>query len=810
MALFGKKGGAKPAKPKKEKKAKKQKQPKQKKGGRRKQKTLIERMGLNETVAAMGLDVLSTVSEEQSAVRELGEDNSQDYMGYTAVAVTEAMLVDAGVTVSDEAFGAFAEALRSEHIKSLLLQNDLDNGILVIIPDESSLEIMADFDFMDELPLQWVVVPFEIEDDSQVVLLDDTTTLAELMDIAVNNRTLAIHNGQMVIDGELPDGEDYDESDDTNVSVDFDDDEDDAPSDDDFDLDDEPMDFDVLDDEPDFDDDVEDVPENNSNNYVPDFDDDDLPDMDDEPELDDLADDDDLFDDSDDFDETSYNDEPIYDDLSDEDELADLSEETAKNEVKRVMERSFYNDELGITVDESLFDLHFDNPDTQILLFDENPTDNSTLSVTLTQMRKDANIELMKQRAMHMQELRSQFNVVMAKSHDQLAEILDYKNERTDIGKKYSQIRLNQERLHDSADDLITKQRQELDAAYNDKRDDVGRHAYNIAVEKYDELHKAQHDAEKARLQDEITIAIDTDADKDVAELYNERRLVASRLFDKATTQALMNLQPIYKKMVESELKLYDQFRVRQDRYLRDNYSNEVLRGQAITEQQRQRAEGDAVRERYEALLAQKAAELEDAHAAANARVEDLNRKHETTLQSTIEEFNNDKKRLEARNESLNKTINELQSNLADVDKRTKSEYQTQLAAKDDIIKGQKEQLVYAEERASKTTKANGGIIAAFVAIALAVGLLGGFVVGHMGSNNNVQAAPANNQPSTIVVTPGGTQQNETPSDNSESEVSSDVAQSDESESEEQSTKESTENSTEASSGTESTQSSDK
>ena len=87
-----------------------------------------------------------------------------------------------------------------------------------------------------------------------------------------------------------------------------------------------------------------------------------------------------------------------------------------------------------------------------------------------------------------------------------------------------------------------------------------------------------------------------------------------------------------------------------------------------------------------------------------------------------------------------------------------------------DIIKSQNEQLAFAEQRASKTAKASGGIIAAFVAVALAVGLIGGFVFGNSSNKSEPQVAtPAQPQP-TVVITQGGNQSeptvSETPSDN--------------------------------------------
>lgn len=763
--VFGRK--SKGAKPEKEKKQKKQKTPKQK--GSNKQKSLIQKMGLNESVATMGLDAFSAVVNDHSAVREIDELG-----GYSAVALTEDALVASGITLGDEDFGAFAETLRTEQVKSLVLKNDLQRNVIILIPDEDSLDIMGEFSFLEVIDFQWAIVPFDIDDDSEAILLDSTVTLAELADIIINESELTVVDNVMIIDGDLGDADggnhsaSFEEADsDFEDEMDLEDDLDEPIADDSGYFDDE--------DDIDFDDDDADMGEDPA--YA--FGDEDDVALEDEEfygDEDEYADDDYDYDGelADEptgdygYDDDTYADDSIYDEPVDE--LADVSQETARAQVHKVLSRTFYNDELGLEVDTSIFDLHFNNDDTQLLLFNEEPTDNSTLGVTLSQMRRDANIELRRQHTMYMQDLRSQFNVIMAQAHDKLVDVLDYKNSETVVGQKYKEIESERANLHVMEDDLVAKDRRSLEAEYERKREEKGQQAYNIAVDKYDELHKSRYEAERAALKDQVVAAIDTSSDKKLAELYDERKLVAHRLFDKSTTQALVDLQAVYKQMAAKELALYDSFRQRQDKYLRSNFSNEVLRGQAIAEQQRQRAEADDVRDQYETLLIQKQKELQTANIEANERIEDLIRKHDTTLEATVQDYVAKLKSVEHRNENLNEQIINLQQSLTTLDDRKKAEYENQLKSKDDIIKSQNEQLAFAEQRASKTAKASGGIIAAFVAVALAVGLIGGFVFGNSSNKSEPQVAtPAQPQP-TVVITQGGNQSeptvSETPSDN--------------------------------------------
>ena len=123
-------------------------------GKKQAQKGIIDSMGLNEAVASMGLSVLEDILEsgEPSAVRKLDE-------GYTAIAVTEDMLQNMDIDVNGPDFGSFANAINSEHIETLLLENDLHNGILVFIPDQDTLDVLGEFSFLEDSVYRWAVIP---------------------------------------------------------------------------------------------------------------------------------------------------------------------------------------------------------------------------------------------------------------------------------------------------------------------------------------------------------------------------------------------------------------------------------------------------------------------------------------------------------------------------------------------------------------------------------------------------------------------------------------------------------------------------
>lgn len=684
----------------------------------------IQSMGLQESVASMVVDELQESEVDSSLVREISD-------GYLVLALTEDALKASGVSVKDEQFGSFSESISSEHIKTIVLADSLSSGVLGIVPSFDTLDILDEYEFLQGTEFTWAIVPYDADDESELVLTEETSTLEQIMDMAYG-------------DTPLPDvvGSDSDSDekghDITFDDVDIDEDDDDIPLDDD----------ELVERHDDFDDLVDDELLDESYDGV-------QPTVSlyDEPVTDN------------DVDEGDVSFDSYYEPTNDDERVADVSimdDVSLEQEVGELTVRTFYNDELGLSVNLDAFDMHFDNMTTNMPLFDETVTDDSELSANLVNMRRDANIELLRYRSKHMQELRSQFGLLLSTAHDKLVEVLDYRSADTTVGKKFKEIERDRYGELSDADSILQIKRKEMTTEYEKRRDDVARQAANVAKEKFDAINRPTFDAERQSLEELVRSQIEVDADLRVSKLHAERKELAQRLYDKSITMALRELQDAFTEMSHDEMEMYDTFRKRLDHYLRNNYTNEVLRAQAIAEQQRQSNEAVLLKQRYDAMLAQKQGEVEAADMKATNRLRELESQQSASMKEARGDFERRLEEYKQRNAMLENSVNSLQKDLTKMDELKSNEFKNQLRSKDDIIASQREQLSYAEERASKTSKTSGGVLAAFVSVALVLGIGCGVAIGVMTAGSSetpvVQQAQPQPQPQQTFVIPGYTQ----------------------------------------------------
>lgn len=682
----------------------------------------IQSMGLQESVASMVVDELQESEVDSSLVREISD-------GYLVLALTEDALKASGVSVKDEQFGSFSESISSEHIKTIVLADSLSSGVLGIVPSFDTLDILDEYEFLQGAEFTWAIVPYDADDESELVLTEETSTLEQIMDMAYG-------------DTPLPDvvGSDSDSDekghDITFDDVDIDEDDDDIPLDDD----------ELVERHDDFDDLVDDELLDESYDGV-------QPTVSlyDEPVTDN------------DVDEGDVSFDSYYEPTNDDERVADVSimdDVSLEQEVGELTVRTFYNDELGLSVNLDAFDMHFDNMTTNMPLFDETVTDDSELSANLVNMRRDANIELLRYRSKHMQELRSQFGLLLSTAHDKLVEVLDYRSADTTVGKKFKEIERDRYGELSDADSILQIKRKEMTTEYEKRREDVARQAANVAKEKFDAIHRPTFDAERQSLEELVRSQIEVDADLRVSKLHAERKELAQRLYDKSITMALRELQDAFTEMSHDEMEMYDTFRKRLDHYLRNNYTNEVLRAQAIAEQQRQSNEAVLLKKRYDAMLAQKQGEVEAADMKATNRLRELESQQSASMKEARGDFERRLEEYKQRNAMLENSVNSLQKDLTKMDELKSNEFKNQLRSKDDIIASQREQLSYAEERASKTSKTSGGVLAAFVSVALVLGIGCGVAIGVMtaGSSETPVVQQAQPQPQQTFVIPGYTQ----------------------------------------------------
>lgn len=772
MKLFGKKGkeavkndSSKQSKAPKEKAIKTKKEKKGRsvkaltkskgaKGGSKKQKGIIESMALNEAVASMGLSVLEKLvdSNEGSAVRSL-ED------GYTVIVVTEDMLKKQDVDIKSADFGSFVNAIASEHIQTFLLKNDLDAGVLVIIPDQDTLDVLDEFEFIQNIVYKWGVIPHDVDDNSTVVQLMNGASIGDLNVIVGENIDLILHQGKIVTPDQLAEMDDEQEMN----EKDNDDDE--------LDIDDEPVGItnsyvaenEHVDDEEDVEDDrPEDIP--NEEEMGIDFGEEaaerDLLDEDgyvpsntyedEEPEPSNTYEDE-----NDDYQEEHTDDQDdVLSDLDDEGVVYDLqSEDEGRQSIIQVLDREFQNDELGVMIQGDAFNQQFG--DINPILFDESISDDSTLSRTVSSMRRNANTQIMKVHNTHMQALRSHFQNSLAGLHDNLVSAVDYRDEKTAFGQRYTAINEDRSAKLQISDDYIAQKREELETTFKQNRESFGERAKREALAKFDDQNKSILTKDKQQVNDDVHSEINVGYDAQVSDLYEDRRDVARRLFDKMTTGLLLELQTIFNDKVKEESDLYERFREDIDAYASENFSDEVLRANALATQQRQHHEADNVRAEYEQMLTVKQRQLEEVNKIASDRVDELEKSHSIAIKDTVADFKHRIQRQDQELKQLREDARVIQSKMVGMDKAKDLEYAQRMKSQADTIESQRQDLAYAKEREGKSGKQSAIMFGATVIVGLAGGLIGGFIIGTSNSGTTVTTeVPQEVAPGTSYTTP--------------------------------------------------------
>lgn len=736
--FFGKKGGdadldEKTSKVKKKQKfAKKRKGKKDKKG--KQPDSLIQLMRIEESVAAASLDVVDSLKDsEGSAIRELDE-------GLLIVAFTNEGLEGTGIDSKDEEFGSFSESLRSETIESIALMNDLKRDVVGIIPSRETLLALSEYNFVQDLVFHWAILPFDVTDDSQLdVYFEQEVTIGDILDVA-NNPTITfeIHDGQIketiATDGEATmtmDGIDGVQDDNLFDGQDDEDDlfpnEDDSFENDSFEPMDEPTDtFDEPMDET-FDESNEPMDSFDDMDSFEPLDDDSMDGMDSIDSFDEVEA---VFDGVDDtFDDN------IDDNMSYEEELEVAN--TIENETKRLTEHTFQNDELGLSINMEIFDDYFDSID--VAQFEVSDKNDGELDRVLNKLRQDANTELRRFRQHNIEELRNKYASSMRDIHIKLTEALDYESYDTIYGEKYQEIHDMYDKEIRDIDRKVAERRDELQAQYNERREEFGEQAKVEAMTRFDMRYRDELESEIRRLHDDIRSDIVTSRDIKIAELLDDRRIIGKRLFDKATASLLRDIQSAFQDIARRELQMYDAFRKDMDAYLRRHFADEVLRAKAEAEKMRQSHEAEAVRKKYEQLLNMRMEEIDELERKAREKIQRMEQMHREQIKELQEDYAEKIRRKEQDNEKLSALLREANQSISMISEQKDKEVEHRMKMYEDTIKAKEREIEYANERANRTQKPFYFIIGAVALVFLALGVLFGFL---FSANKTYQYAP--------------------------------------------------------------------
>lgn len=690
--------------------------------GKKKQQTLIEMMNLSDSVAAASLDSLSQLaSSEKTALRETDE-------GYLIVAVSNELLLGAGfdpLDKNDEDFGSFATAISQETIRVIALPGDVEQGWFGIIPSEDTLATLDEYDFIEGFEMRWAIVPYDLDDDSTLRILDTSTTIDFLFELEDDMGLQPVLDGDDITfdiaeqeEDDLPPVavtalpnessgvvEEPDELDETGYN----------PENEEF--------------ENEFEDDL---PPEQETSYEPDYEEE--PEWtppanaydNHEDELDGFEDEDGVQDDGEDA--------PFRAETPDVSE--DVTEEDAKEAINRIIEHTYSSSELELTIDMAKFDDYFDS--VTIAQFDTTRVDDSQLHAVVQGLRQDANAEIERFHQEHIRSLRNQFTTGMRDIHARLLDTVDHTNEDTVYGQRYTMIEGDFKTAMRNIDMTVAGHANALNEQYEANRNTFAEAARREAVAVYDTRYKSEHDREIRRLKGDVEVEIKSTRDSQLGALYGDRRMIARRIYDKALTHLLQSLQDEYRAIADQELAMFDAFRKNMDTYLRKHHADEVLRSKTIAEKMRQSHEADEVRRTYDQLLATKSRQLEEIEERSRESLRQLENDKRDELERVRKDYEDRVKREEDSSIELRRLLKNANDALTLIGDQKDEENRHLIKTYEDRIASQDKELEYAKSSKDKSMKPMMYLFGALAVGLMIIGILFGFMYGV----NSVEVAP--------------------------------------------------------------------
>lgn len=550
----------------------------------------------------------------------------------------------------DEDKGQIIELISSGRIATFIPQSLLDEEKLVIIPLMTTLDAMNEFEILTNAHYTIAVT----SEDGSVEDTECEASYNDFMQFVMQGGDgmdfLASHGVDWAQDedfGSADEPYDYEEGDDS-----YSDDEDPFGSDDDFDESEE-SDYEVESDA--------DIPFSGEDDVE--YDDDDA-----------------------DEGESVYDEEPPVEDVEDEGEPDVVTDEAPvepdvevpDEAVEKAITRRFYSDDLGLEVTTESFDAQFLHANTYVP-FDENRGE-GWLNNYLNELSKDANVEMRHLHNTNLFEMREMFYDLLSKHCEQIQRDLDETDESTQYGQIMSALRDKRAERIDDVPAIVSRRRQDIDGAWNRALAQVGEDASRAAQQQYRDRYGKQHDEQVFRIEPTIRREIEDEYQDAVREVREERRADASKRLDYGITETLAEVSKIYMERLQNEREVYAGHRKRIADFLDDNRKDDIVHSQVLAEELAQSEKADKVMAKYEQELKNRMTEFEVERQRLSADISNTERRAQERIADIKAECDRRVKELCDENEKLNKQVDSLLKQYADLDDKKVREYEARLA----------------------------------------------------------------------------------------------------------------------------------
>lgn len=642
----------------------------------------------------------------------------------------------------DESKGSIIEAIRTGRIKTYIRNEMLMDETFVIIPDMETLDNMDEFNLFMNVDYVLCTVDTDgtvntetingTDDDNEVVVKFKQVQNIVLNDGDVNNlfpersKDDIFNDNQPIYNNQ---------STTSNESYGFEED-------------------------------VEDLPEDDIDN-VPDDLDDDIPD--------------DLEDDLEDVPSSPVRptqqsvatapiqpqSQPTYDNVYNEDlvnyEDVNSSEEGGYDEYEDITEeivhdfvvRKFYSDDLGLEVSTQPFDAQFLHGNAY-LPFNEN-RGTGWLNEYLSNIAKDANTRMERMHNENLFRMRERYMRLIQSHCANIAKSLDISDDSTQYGKMRFAIEQNKSDNLDMIEQSISEKKDQLEASWYAKLEQVGNEAAAAAKQQYIDRYGRTHDNDIFQLESREKDEIERDYQNSLKRMNEDRRSEASKLLDLAVNETLKEMSSLYLKVLRDEKKEYIRLQNEMTRFIDDNRKDEKARIDALAEENRQVKKANEVRNDYTAKIKAMAAEFDLKKTVLQADIDKMQREHDAEIRNYQSEWNAKLDEEKRKSKQLQEQIDELLHKYSELDDKKSKEYEERIREYENRINAfdsERKDNVSREAHIIESHK-RANTVSVFLVIAILIASLGvGFMIGSIVNVRKTSEIEKQNVYKTQMTTP--------------------------------------------------------
>lgn len=322
--------------------------------------------------------------------------------------------------------------------------------------------------------------------------------------------------------------------------------------------------------------------------------------------------------------------------------------------------------DLQLQLDTTPFEQRFAVPSQAFTPFAEDRGDGPFESY-LGQLSREANTDMMHEHEKNVGVLRQRYMKLVLHYISQLVSYYDLVNGESPYAKAIEDVNDVYNADIQRVDDDMGIEEQRIKQSYEERREHWAEGEKAKWIQSYDQEHIGEVQDQIARVRARKVEAIEADYNKNRSQVLEDRKTEAEKRLDYGVTEILAALNDDYRKMAVHEQQTYEAHRRRIQEWIEDNRQDAVAYAAELRESNRQQQLADKVREEWQGYLDDAQGDfdrklksmrldLENERRASQARIDEITRDRDRVAKDAGEQ----KRQLEERIDDLIKQMGEL------------------------------------------------------------------------------------------------------------------------------------------------------